>query len=145
MCRTIPTLINVTKGIYVLAISIRKGIQLNVGALDRTSFEKGTSAYVGSSQNNLEKHVDRSSGNAKRVFWRIDYLFASEAVRILKVFRRGAKKSERCSIAGGLEKQGVAERPFGFSNCKCMSHPFRPNSCSISRELLQETTPHLDS
>lgn len=143
MCRTIPTLINVTKGIYVLAVSIRKGVQLNVGAFGRTSFEKGTSAYVGSSQNNLEKHVDRPSGNAKRVFWRIDCFLASEAVRILKVSRRGAKRPERCSIAGLFEKQGVAERPFGPPECK--SNLFRPENCQVLRELLHETAPHLYS
>jgi Uri superfamily endonuclease len=54
-----------TRGICGLAISVSKGIQLNIGALSRISFEKGTYVYVGSAQNNLEKRVDRHLGEVK--------------------------------------------------------------------------------
>jgi Uri superfamily endonuclease len=63
-----------TKGIYILVVSVSKDINVNVGALGSVNFEKDLYAYVGSAQNNLEKRIERHLRKTKQKFWHIDYL-----------------------------------------------------------------------
>jgi len=112
------------KGVYVLIISVGKGIRVNVGALGSVFFERGLYAYVGSAQNSLEKRIERHLGKAKKKYWHIDYLLDDDAVRVVKVFCKEAGKSEECGIARRLAERGVAVRKFGCSDCGCVSHLF---------------------
>lgn len=124
------------KGIYVLLISISKGISVNVGALGTVTFEKGLYAYVGSAQNSLEKRVERHLGRAKRKFWHIDYLLDSVGVKVLKVFWAEALKLEECQISRKIAERGIPIRGFGSSDCRCESHLFKLRNYGFLREFM---------
>jgi len=124
------------KGVYVLIISVGKGIRVNVGALGSVFFERGLYAYVGSAQTSLEKRIERHLGKAKKKYWHIDYLLDDDAVRVVKVFCKEAGKSEECKIAGKLSEKGVAVRRFGCSDCGCVSHLFRIDDYGLLRDFM---------
>jgi len=126
------------KGIYVLIISVGKGIKVNVGALGSMFFERGSYAYVGSAQNGLERRVQRHLRKAKKKFWHIDYLLDNDAVRIVKVFCKAAEKSEECRIAGKLGEVGVPVVNFGCSDCGCVSHLFRVDDYGLLRDFMSD-------
>jgi len=111
-------------GIYVLVISVRDNIIINVGALGSVRFEKGLYAYVGSAQNNLEKRIKRHLDRVKKKFWHIDYLIGNRSVKVVRVFYKEAKKFEECKIARKLSKNSVPVLNFGCSDCDCVSHLF---------------------
>ena len=132
---------SMTKGIYVLVISVDKHVIVNVGALGCVNFEKGLYAYVGSAQNNLEKRIERHLRKAKQRFWHIDYLLDNEAVRVLKVFYKQAGKLDEYKIAKRLSKRGIAISGFGSSDCKCKSksHMFWLKDYTFLREFMHGT------
>jgi Uri superfamily endonuclease len=117
-------MVSMSKGVYVLVISVRKDTAAEVGALGRMSFRRGLYLYVGSAQSNLEKRIDRHLRKDKRKFWHIDYLLGNSAVEILRVFYKKAGKSEECEIARKIVEQGVPVKGFGCSDCSCKSHLF---------------------
>jgi Uri superfamily endonuclease len=129
---------SMVKGVYVLVISVAKGIKVNVGALGSIFFERGLYAYVGSAQNGLERRVQRHLRKAKKKFWHIDDLLDDDAVRVVKVFCKEAEKSEECKIARKLSEKGVAVRRFGCSDCGCVSHLFRIDDCDFLRDFMSE-------
>ena len=113
------------KGVYVLVINVSKDIQEKIGGLGIIKFPKGTYAYVGSAQNNLEKRVTRHRSKKKKMFWHIDYLLNNEFANVTKVFCKKAGKSEECEIANNLNKTENIIPKFGCSDCRCKSHLFR--------------------
>jgi len=126
------------KGVYVLIISVGKRIRVDVGALGSVFFERGLYAYVGSSQNSLEKRIARHLGKAKKKFWHIDYLLDDDVVRIVKVFCKEAEKSEECRIARKLSEKGIAVKRFGCSDCGCLGHLFRITDYGFLRDFMSE-------
>ena len=115
------------KGVYILVISVSKDIQEKIGCLGNIVFHKGTYAYVGSAQNNLEKRVARHKSEKKTMFWHIDYLLSNEFAKVTKVFYKKAGKTEECKLANSLNKAENIVPKFGCSDCKCKSHLFRIN------------------
>ena len=113
------------KGIYVLVIDVSKDIQEKIGCLGNIKFPKGTYAYVGSAQNNLEKRVARHRSKKKKMFWHIDYLLNNEFAKVVKVFYKEAGKSEECKLANKLSKAENMVQKFGCSDCRCKSHLLR--------------------
>jgi len=116
---------SMTKGIYILVVSVSKDINVNVGALGNVNFEKDLYAYVGSAQNNLEKRIERHLRKTKQKFWHIDYLLDDANVEVLKVFYENAGKSEECKVANKISERCVPTKGFGSSDCKCKSHLFK--------------------
>ena len=113
------------KGIYVLILKVKKSIKIKIGALGKIKFPKGSYAYVGSAQNNLEKRVARHLKKRKIKFWHIDYLLANKNVKINRIMYKSAGKSEECRIAQFLSNVEKPVKGFGSSDCKCESHLFR--------------------
>ena len=128
-----------TKGIYILVVSVSKDINVNVGALDSVKFEKGVYAYVGSAQNNLEKRIERHLRKTKQKFWHIDYLLDDANVEVLKVFYENAGKSEECNVANKIGERCVPTKGFGSSDCKCKSHLFKLEDYQFLGEFMFET------
>jgi Uri superfamily endonuclease len=126
------------KGIYALAISVKKNIVVNVGALHEIPFEKGLYVYVGSAQNGLEKRTSRHLRKIKRRFWHIDYLLAAGNVSVLKVFGKKGSRSEECKLARELDKIGTAIKGFGSSDCGCKGHLFKLSSHEFLSEWMDE-------
>ncbi len=112
-------------GIYALEIRLDQDIRLDVGALGKVTFKKGTYVYVGSAQTNLEKRVQRHMRKEKKLFWHIDYLLSSNHAKITKVLHREEGKTAECEVAQELGKQGDPVVGFGCSDCNCESHLFR--------------------
>jgi Uri superfamily endonuclease len=113
------------KGIYILIINIDKTIQTNIGAQGPKQFEKGTYAYVGSAQNNLEKRVRRHLKKRKKKFWHIDYLLNNKHTKITKILWKNAPKPEECKISAQLNRHGEPIPNFGNSDCNCKGHLYR--------------------
>jgi len=128
-----------TKGIYILVVSVSKDINVNVGALGSVNFEKGVYAYVGSAQNNLEKRIERHLRKTKQKFWHIDYLLDDANVEVLKVFYENAGKSEECKVANKIGERCVPTKGFGSSDCKCKSHLFKLKDYQFLSEFMFET------
>lgn len=120
------------KGVYVLAISINKDVNVEIGALGKLLFRKGFYAYVGSAQNNLEKRLNRHFRKAaKRKFWHIDYLLAEDSARFVKAFCKEANKPEECATAQRFSVFGFPVEGFGCSDCGCKSHLFMLGDYSL--------------
>jgi len=113
------------KGVYILLIKIGKSTKKRIGALGKIDFDKGSYAYVGSAQNNLEKRVARHMSKNKKMRWHIDYLLDNSSSKVIKVFYKKAGKAEECRIAKILSKTEDPVAGFGCSDCKCGSHLFR--------------------
>jgi len=130
---------SMTKGIYILVVSVSKDINVNVGALGSVNFEKGVYAYVGSAQNNLEKRIERHLRKTKQKFWHIDYILDDANVKVLKVFYENAGKSEECKVANKIGERCVPTKGFGSSDCKCKSHLFKLEDYQFLGEFMFET------
>jgi len=128
-----------SKGVYILVVSVSKDINVNVGALGSVNFEKGLYVYVGSAQNDLEKRVARHLRRTKQKFWHIDYLLDDANVEVLKVYYKKAGRSEECRVANKIGERCVPIKGFGSSDCKCKSHLFKLENCQFLRELMFET------
>lgn len=115
---------NMLKGVYILVISVGKEISINVGALGEIDFRKGLYTYVGSSQTNLAKRIERHLKRDKRKFWHIDYLLDGNNAKVLKTFFKKEKKSEECKIAKRISERSKLIKGFGSSDCNCKSHLF---------------------
>jgi Uri superfamily endonuclease len=126
------------KGVYILIALVAKRFNVNVGALDRLSFEKGTYAYVGSAQSNLERRVTRHLKKNKRKFWHIDYLLHNDNAKIAGIFYLTAGESKECWVAKELGKRGFLIDGFGSSDCNCRSHLFKLENCEFLRETMHE-------
>lgn len=127
-----------TKGIYVLIISVSKDAHVNIGALGKVFFGKGLYAYVGSAQNNLEKRIERHLRKKKQKFWHIDYLLDNRNAKVWTVFSKNAEKFEECRVATHLGKNCVSMKDFGSSDCSCESHLFRLQNYEFLRKTMHE-------
>ncbi len=128
-----------TRGVYVLVISVGKNISIQIGALGVRNLKKGLYAYVGSAQGNLERRIRRHVGRVKRKFWHIDYLLASGAVQVTDVFTKERGREEECMIAKELCARAVPIEGFGSSDCKCTSHLFKLGNLTFLEECMQRT------
>ncbi len=111
---------------------------INVGALGQKTFKKGTYAYVGSAQKNLEQRVKRHLRREKRKFWHIDYLLDSDAAKVIEVLFKQGSKTEECRVASEISQRGEAVSGFGCSDCNCKSHLFRVEDCRFLQVTLRE-------
>ena len=87
------------RGIYLLLISLSKDTNITIGSLGKLSFKRGNYAYVGSSQNSIEKRIERHISNKKKIHWHIDYFLSNKNARFRKVLWKEAEKEEECKIA----------------------------------------------
>ncbi|MEM3612282.1 MAG: GIY-YIG nuclease family protein [Candidatus Bathyarchaeia archaeon] len=120
------------KGVYVLAISVSKNINVKVCSRKNFFLEKGFYAYAGSAQKSLEKRLIRHfSKTSKKRFWHIDHLLAINGVSVVKAFYKEATKQEECRTAQSLGGIAFPIDGFGCSDCKCRSHLFSFKSLSL--------------
>lgn len=127
-----------TKGVYLLLISVGKDINVNVGSLGNLNFEKGIYAYVGSAQNNLEKRIGRHLRKVKRKFWHVDYLLNNDNVAVLKALQKEGGRPEECRIAKKISGKDALIKGFGSSDCKCKSHLFKLENFHFLEEFMLE-------
>jgi len=113
------------KGVYILLIFIKKNILAKIGALGNLEFTKGTYAYIGSAQNNLQKRVKRHLRKNKKFHWHVDYLLKNKNTEIKKILTKKSGKKEECRTAQRLSEISEPIIGFGCSDCKCKSHLFK--------------------
>jgi Uri superfamily endonuclease len=128
-----------SKGIYVLVIRLNSDTSINVGALGQKTFKKGTYAYVGSAQKNLEQRVQRHLRREKRKFWHIDYLLGNDATKVIKVLLKQGSKAEECQVANEISSKSEAVNGFGCSDCHCKSHLFRVEDYRFLQVTMKES------
>ena len=131
------------KGVYVLVVTVRRDIEVGVGALGKIGFKKGLYAYVGSAQKGLENRVKRHlAGVRERNYWHIDYLLDNGFVEVAKVFYKVADRSVECKIAEMLKKKGAPMMKFGSSDCTCESHLFKIDDYDFLGDFMSEIQLH---
>lgn len=123
------------KGIYILIIKLNKDSEIKIGSLKNLDFKKGIYAYIGSSQNNLEKRIERHLRKNKKIHWHIDYLLKNKNAKIINVSYKVADKSEECKTAKKLIKNNIPITGFGCSDCKCNSHLFRIKNKGLNEPI----------
>jgi Uri superfamily endonuclease len=113
------------KGVYILKIILKKNQEIIIGKLGKINFKKGNYYYVGSSQNNIDKRIQRHKRKEKKIHWHIDYLTTNAQVEKItaKKFINYLKEKE-CLEAKKLLKKYEPIKKFGCSDCKCISHLF---------------------
>ena len=126
------------KGIYVLLIQLTRDLDIGIDALGTKHFAKGSYAYVGSAQINLEKRISRHFKLEKRKFWHIDYLLDNQVAKIEKVLFKEAPKTEECTIATEISQRNKAIFGFGCSDCNCKSHLFQIEKTDFLFEVMKE-------
>ncbi|MFX0105867.1 MAG: DUF123 domain-containing protein [Candidatus Hodarchaeota archaeon] len=118
------------KGSYILVVFVKKNIELIIGALGKTTFNKGYYFYIGSAMGNsgattlinrVKRHI--SSQNNKKVHWHIDYLLTNKNVVINYIYIIPSLQNLECLIANELLNisDGYIKK-FGSSDCLCNSH-----------------------
>ncbi|MFA5333991.1 MAG: GIY-YIG nuclease family protein [Candidatus Nanoarchaeia archaeon] len=113
------------KGVYILKLNLKKNQEIMVGKLGKKMFEKGSYYYVGSSQNNIEKRIQRHFSKEKKLHWHIDYLTTHPLFEVLSVEKLiNTSKEKECQTAKELLKKYEPIKGFGCSDCKCQSHLF---------------------
>jgi len=122
-----------SRGAYCLCIRVEKDLVLDVGALGRLTFSKGTYVYVGSAMNGLDarlrRHLNTSQGSYRAIHWHIDYLLKAEKVSIDSIYVRESDAKIECATADAVSERGVPMKGFGCSDCRCSSHLFRVEGC----------------
>ncbi|MEM3617306.1 MAG: GIY-YIG nuclease family protein [Candidatus Bathyarchaeia archaeon] len=126
----------IVRGVYILAISVSKSLNVKVRARKIFRLEKGFYVYVGSAQKKLEKRLMRHFERAnKKLFWHIDHLLVVDGVSVVKAFYKEAEKSEECMTAQSLSAVAYPVEGFGCSDCKCKSHLFHFKSLSYLEDI----------
>jgi Uri superfamily endonuclease len=129
----------VIRGTYCLCISVRRKLEVEVGALGSLTFDQGLYVYVGSALNGLEarvrRHIRTSGGEFNAIHWHIDYLLKEPDVEVERVFVLPSDLREECRVAGEVGEQGIPIKGFGCSDCRCESHLFRVDSCDMLSRL----------
>jgi len=134
-----------SKGTYCLCISVDADVVVRVGALGRIEFTSGRYVYVGSAMNGLEarvrRHLKTAAGSPGKVHWHIDYLLKEPEVSIEAIYTGTPGERMECAVAGVVSKLGRSIRGFGCSDCRCESHLFEVQRCTILSELGLELRP----
>jgi len=116
------------KGIYTLELNALKDCEIKVGSLGSINFKKGKYYYVGSSQTNIEKRIERHKRKDKLIHWHIDYLTTNPCFKFLKAKKFiNCSKSKECELAKKYVKNYSSIKGFGCTDCKCSSHLFYKN------------------
>ena len=136
------------KGVYCLCISIKKPIEIIIGALGLIKFQLGHYIYVGSALNGLQarlqRHLSTSNGSYSALHWHIDYLLKESQVSIKKIFIKESQNKIECSIANAILDKGISIKGFGSSDCKCVSHLFYVQDFEFLNLLNLEIKPLFD-
>jgi len=123
------------RGTYCLLIDVKKDSLIEIGALKKVFFKKGSYVYVGSAMNSLEKRIQRHFSKEKKLHWHIDYLLANQNVEIKKAYIKESAKKEECIIAKKIALLGKPVEGFGCSDCSCGSHLFKVNKANFLTKL----------
>jgi Uri superfamily endonuclease len=139
----VQKIISINKGIYVLEIYSPKSFAIDLKAFHNIKFRRGYYYYVGSSQINLNKRIERHLKKDKTLHWHIDYITSLAFIKIndIKIFPSVSKEYE-CRLVDYLNdkyKTIFPAKKFGSSDCgNCYSHLlFSNKKLLINRKVLE--------
>lgn len=116
----------ISKGSYILLISLDAETRIPVGKLGEFEFLPGFYLYCGSALNGLSQRIDRHVSVNKKLHWHIDYLLL--CARLDEVWAVFSSQRLECSLAQSILTLPGAMVPvagFGSSDCKCRTHLVR--------------------
>ena len=111
------------KGVYYIIIKLFQNHYIKIGCLGTFSIPAGFYVYVGSSQNNLERRIERHLRREKKFHWHIDYLL--HYGKVISVQKYSGEKSAECLLnckIGNIRNAKIPAKGFGSSDCTCVSH-----------------------
>jgi Uri superfamily endonuclease len=111
-----------TKGSYILLMTLPEGSTIKVGSLADAPFSRGCYAYVGSAMGGFASRLKRHCQKGKKPRWHIDYLL--ERANISDIILCQTEERVECAIAQALSQRVSSIPGFGSSDCKCRSHLF---------------------
>ena len=115
-------------GIYALLIMMERR-RIKIGSLGNIEFKKGYYVYIGSSQKNLNRRIERHYRKEKKLRWHIDYLLQYGEILDYTTVNLGKEWEEK--IAKKLEKEFEFIPNFGSSDSHARSHLFYCKSWNI--------------
>ena len=125
----------VARGSYCLCIRVKNEAEIPIGSLGRLSFSKGLYIYVGSALNSLiprlQRHLRTSRGEGTSVHWHVDYLLHHPGVEIEAIYSTDWAVRMECEIASEIAMEGKPITRFGCSDCYCVSHLYKVESCGF--------------
>jgi Uri superfamily endonuclease len=117
-------------GVYQLWLRVTTARWIRVGRLGRFVFPAGLYVYTGRAMRALPSRVARHAQGARVKHWHIDYLLASQAVRLEKIVLVSQNPAAECRLNQSVGEGAVCPVPgFGSSDCRagCKAHLcFRP-------------------
>ena len=110
------------QGLYILAIWLKEGKEITVGALGSAYFSPGLYVNIGSAQKGLQARIRRHLSQEKRLFWHIDYLL--ERGEVIGIRSLPGAKEDECRLSARMGRSGgeVVMKGFGASDCSCPAH-----------------------
>jgi len=127
---------NVSKGAYILFVTLRNAVTVNVGRLGGLTFKEGEYCYAGSAMNGLDQRIKRHFSKNKKIHWHIDRLTViADGTEAFVSFAHS-----ECALARMAEECGCEPsfRGFGSSDCGCRTHLFRVDAAT-KKELLKRS------
>jgi len=105
---------------YQLFMHVSSAIVITVGRLGTFNFPCGDYVYTGSAKTNIDARIARHLQREKKLHWHIDYLLASDQVRVDEVLQYAEPECTVNQQAKGI----VVVNKFGASDCQhnCGSH-----------------------
>ena len=121
------------KGTYLLFLTFRNKISVNIGSLGTADIGPGEYCYTGSAMNGLDGRLKRHFAKEKNIRWHIDRLTVTadsmEAYVSLTV--------PECTLSEMAAESGCrpVHKGFGCSDCKCGTHLFSVDGNSKEKLL----------
>lgn len=112
-------------GVYQLWLRVMTARRLRVGRLGRFLFPPGVYVYTGRAARALPARIARHARGARVKHWHIDYLLASQAVRLEKIVLVSLDPAAECPLNQSVGESAACPVPdFGNSDCRagCKAH-----------------------
>jgi Uri superfamily endonuclease len=112
-------------GVYQLWLRVTTAHRIRVGRLGRFLFPAGLYVYTGRAARALPSRIARHARGTSVRHWHIDYLLASQAVRLEKIVLVSLDPAAECSLNQSVGEGAACPVPgFGSSDCRagCKAH-----------------------
>jgi len=117
------------KGIYTIAMRLKRDTRCKVGKLGSFRFAKGVYIYTGSARGkgstSIQGRIKGHLGRRSRSFWHIDYLLNADGCDIQAIIYSETTRDLECEVNRLIQEMAYAAFPvrgFGSSDCGCLSH-----------------------
>lgn len=120
-------------GVYLLVLECIRPCVIEVGAIGKLYFKKGSYIYVGRCKSGIKARIERHFNRKKRIHWHIDYLTTSHNFVVKDVFVLDMDACEEEHIATLMSNMLKVIEGFGSSDTKAKGHLFYLPTDDISK------------